>query len=325
MGVQCVACQDTFKNSKGDACTPCVLNGYCDWIGNPIGESKPRKRKIKIKRKKSEAAEHFKLERRKRTKARLKAIHGDCIEWIPKAAAKVGGFDFIFADPPFNIGQNYTGYEDLQPEKDFQMFIWEFVQRCWRALKPNGVMCLHGPDYLAERYLIIGMEMKWKRIAWINWHYRFGQHQANNWIDSRCHCLVYAKGATHTFNADAVMVPSDRASKYDDPRTQNTETPGMRLPLTVWGIPSDGPYWGRVQGNNVERQKDCPNQLPEVYLERLIRAYTNVGDTVLDPFGGSGTTAVVANALNRNVVTIDVSSYNVNLIIDRVKKGAVRV
>jgi site-specific DNA-methyltransferase (adenine-specific) len=99
----------------------------------------------------------------------------------------------------------------------------------------------------------------------------------------------------------------------------------MRLPGTVWGVPSDGQYWGRVQGNNKERSPGHPNQLPEVYLERLIRAYTNPGDKVLDPFGGSGTTAVVAQALGRDCTTIDISMGNCKSIEARLQKGAVRI
>jgi site-specific DNA-methyltransferase (adenine-specific) len=62
-----------------------------------------------------------------------------------------------------------------------------------------------------------------------------------------------------------------------------------------------------------------------VYLERLIRAYTNPGDRVLDPFGGSGTTAVVAQALGRDCTTTDISEENCKSIEDRLEKGAVRV
>ncbi len=68
-----------------------------------------------------------------------------------------------------------------------------------------------------------------------------------------------------------------------------------------------------------------PNQLPEVYLERLLRAYTNPGDRVCDPFGGSGTTAVVADALGRDCVTCDISPENCESILERLKLGAIRV
>jgi len=186
-------------------------------------------------------------------------------------------------------------------------------------------MALHGPDDLAEAYVVAQRRLNMRRIAWINWHYRFGQCGRSNWLDARCHCLIFAKHDEWTWNPDDVLVDSDRKTQYADKRIHETANGGQRLPGTVWGIPSDGQYWGRIQGNNKERRHGHPNQLPEVYLERLILAYTNPGDHILDPFAGSGTTSVVADALARECVTIDVSEPNVNSVRERLAIGAVRV
>lgn len=253
----------------------------------------------------------------------VKVYHGNCIDILPKLDRK---FDFIFADPPFNIGQEYAGYYDDIPESKYEMFIRDWIRECYYCLNDNGVMCLHGPDEVCELYLRAMTNDQFHRIAWINWHYRFGQCNRGNWIDARCHCLVYAKlPSQYTWNPDAVLVDSDRKTKYKDPRIHDSERGGSRLPGTVWGIPSDGPYWGRVQGNNEERRGNHPNQLPEVYLERLIKAYTNPGDSILDPFGGSGTTAVVAAALGRKCVTIEISEQSCQSLVSRLNKGSVRV
>lgn len=243
-------------------------------------------------------------------------LHGDCRNILPG----LGKFDFIFADPPFNIGHGYDGYDDNRD--DYESFTWEWIRACWEAC--DGVMALHGPDSLVLPYLLTARDLGMRRIAWVNWHYRFGQCGRSNWIDARCHCLVFAKHDTHTWNPDDVLVESDRVA-YGDKRVNETERGGRRLPGTVWGVPSDGPYWGRVQGTSAERRHGHPNQLPEVYLQRLLLAYTNAGDRVFDPFGGSGTTVVVAEALGRQCVTCDVSGANVMSIINRLAGGAVRV
>jgi site-specific DNA-methyltransferase (adenine-specific) len=94
--------------------------------------------------------------------------------------------------------------------------------------------------------------------------------------------------------------------------------------MTVWGVPSDGPNWGRITGNNDERRHLHKNQLPEVYLERLILAYTDPMDSILDPFGGSGTTATVGTALNRACTTIELSENYCKSIETRIKKGVAR-
>jgi site-specific DNA-methyltransferase (adenine-specific) len=241
---------------------------------------------------------------------------GDCRAVVPT----LGKFQFVFADPPFNIGQPYSDYVD--DREDYAEFTLEWIAACWAACE--GVMALHGPDDLAEAYLVAARKLGMLRIAWINWHYRFGQCTRSNWIDARCHCLIFAKQEQWTWNPEAVLVASDRVA-YRDNRIHETANGGQRLPGTVWGVPSDGPCWGRVQGTSTERWGRHPNQLPEVYLERLLRAYTNPGDRVLDPFAGSGTTAVVATALGRQCVTVDISQANCDSVRERLRKGTVRV
>lgn len=246
----------------------------------------------------------------------MNIINGNCIEEIPK----LGKFKFIFADPPFNIGQKYKGYTDKR--KDFEQFTENWIKVCWEAC--DGILALHGPDNLADLYLIAARKFNMKRVAWINWHYRFGQCGRSNWIDSRCHCLIFSKHKKYTWNPESVIVESDRV-KYKDKRVNDTVNGGKRLPGTIWGIPSDGSYWGRVQGTSKERRVNHPNQLPELYLERLIKAYTNINDKVLDPFCGSGTTITVATTLKRDCTTIDISKENCLSAKDRVTKGCIRV
>lgn len=120
-------------------------------------------------------------------------------------------------------------------------------------------------------------------------------------------CLDASPTAGRIWNPNDILELSDRAAIYGDPRTMSKETnKGMRVPMDVWY----GKYWGRIQGNNKERRANHHNQIPEVYLERVIRAASNPGDLVLDPFCGSGTTSTVARALGRRSITIEYSPVN---------------
>jgi site-specific DNA-methyltransferase (adenine-specific) len=227
-------------------------------------------------------------------------------------------FDLAFCDPPFNIGQQYAGFSDKLKPLNYSDFTFLWIAKAWRLLGENGVLALHGPDSLAEDYLRIPRELGGKRIAWCNLHYRFGQCGRGNWIDARCHCIFFAKGKDFIWNPESVLVESDRV-KYGDKRVSETERGGKRLPGTVWGVPSDGSNWGRIQGDNAERWSkkngapvDHPNQLPIVYMSRIIKAYTNEGSNVLDCFGGSGTTPLVCQALGRNCLSVDVSQESVD-------------
>jgi DNA modification methylase len=122
-------------------------------------------------------------------------------------------------------------------------------------------------------------------------------------------------GGDRIWNPDSILELSDRASIYADPRTMAKDAnKGLRVPMDVWY----GKYWGRIQGNNKERRHNHHNQIPETYLERVIKACSNVGSLVLDPFCGSGTTSTVARALGRRSITIEYSEVNAKSAWERI-------
>ena len=165
-----------------------------------------------------------------------------------------------------------------------------------------------------------GMHM----INWCVWHYRFGQNRMGSFIQSKVHALYFVKDRDNrVWNPEDILEPSDRATTYFDPRTFNkSEGPnGMRVPMDVWY----GKYWGRIQGNNKERRPNHMNQLPEVYLERVVRACSNPGMLVLDPFLGSGTTATIARALDRRAIGLEFSPANAKSAFNRIKQGPIRL
>src|SRR5688572_15581890 len=109
---------------------------------------------------------------------------GDCRTIVPQLSKQ---FDLIFADPPFNIGQDYQGYADCIHVGEYLNLLEGFIAVSVDALKFGGVLALHGPDELVEDYMGSARAEKLSRIAWVNWHYRFGQCNRDNWIDARCH------------------------------------------------------------------------------------------------------------------------------------------
>lgn len=251
-------------------------------------------------------------------------VCGDCREVFPERQ-KIRP-RLIFADPPFNIGHGYRGFNDKMTPDEYATFTEQWIRAMADCLADDGTLCVHGPDHVAELALPVLKACGLTRVEWCIWHYRFGQCGRSSLIDSKCHLLVYARDPKNrVWNPDQILVASDRASKYGDKRTESSSTPGLRVPFDVWGIPSDGPYWGRVQGNNVERREGHPNQLPEVYLERVIKAWSNPGDLVSDPFCGSGTTGTVAVALGRRFFGTDVSLESVTSTLARISEGAKRV
>jgi DNA modification methylase len=245
---------------------------------------------------------------------------GDCRDVLN--IIKAGSVDLIFADPPFNWDVPYDAWDDARPREEYLEFTHGWLDGCIRALHDRGSLWVNIPDDTAAEIVVHLKHRGLKMINWCIWHFRFGQHRTGNFIVSKVHALYFVRDPDNRiWNPEAVLEPSDRAAIYDDPRTRSTRQPGMRVPLDVWY----GPNWGRIQGNNRERRPNHQNQIPEVYLERVIRACSNEGQLVLDPFLGSGTTSTVARALGRRSIGIEYSERNAASAFERIQAGPVRI
>jgi DNA modification methylase len=232
-------------------------------------------------------------------------------------------FALVFADQPFNIGHKYAGYEDKLSAHDFELFTQDWIYRAWNVVDDGGVLAIHGSIKL--------LPIHWRAIFQLSlgacfenevvWHYRFGQCGYSDWVDGHCHCLILRKPGGRRWYPDEVLVESDRMTKYKDKRVAESAHGGMRPPSTVWGTPSDGVGWGRVTKQSKERWRGHPNQLPLRYVQRIVLAYTQPGDWVLDPFVGSGTAGVVCKHEGRNFIGIDISKDNVDSARERIEVG----
>lgn len=268
-----------------------------------------------------------------KSKGTAEILVGDCRSRLPTIPeVRAGTVDLIFADPPFNWNRAYDKWDDAMTEAEYLAFTYEWLSLCIGALRPGGALWINIPDdWAAEIVCFLKGRLPQKPPSpmmlenWCIWHYRFGQNATERFINSKVHALYFVKpGRKHTWNASEILEESDRASIYFDPRTQSKKDgmpPGMRVPMDVWY----GKFWGRVQGNNKERRNYHDNQLPEVYLERVLRACTNPGDLVIDPFLGSGTTGVLAAALGRRFIGCEFSPDNAKNALARIQHGPIRL
>ncbi len=222
-------------------------------------------------------------------------LTGDCVTWLNAHSDPFA--DLIFADPPFNIGYKYDLYEDRRKYEEYSAWTHQWMTACKRVLKPTGSFWVAiGDDYAAEVRLI-GRELGLCLRNWVIWHYTFGQNTQRKFARSHTHLFYWtAQAKDFSFNDDAVRIPSARQTTYADRRAN----PKGKLPDDVWSF-------SRVCGTFHERAAWHPCQMPEKVLERIILACSNVGDLVLDPFSGSGTTCVVAARLGRHYLGIELS------------------
>jgi site-specific DNA-methyltransferase (adenine-specific) len=247
-------------------------------------------------------------------------ICGDSIKILNEGPE--GWIDLVFADPPFNIGYLYHGYDDSRKAEDYLKFSTDWMKAVHRALKPNGSFYLAiGDDYAADLCVIARRQIGFSLRNWIIWHYTFGQQPKNKFARSHTHILYFTKDAKDfTFNPDSVRVASARQTTYADARAN----PKGKLPDDVWFLrpqetqsplfdeASDTWYVSRVCGTFKEREGWHGCQMPIAVLDRIIKSSSNRGDVVVDPFNGSGTTVVSAALLGRKYVGIDQSEEYVN-------------
>lgn len=242
-------------------------------------------------------------------------ICGNSIEVLN--ASPEGWVDLVFADPPFNIGYLYHGYDDRQKAEDYLKFSADWMQAVHRSLKPQGSFYLAiGDAYAADLCVIAKRQIGFHLRNWIIWHYTFGQQPKNMFARSHTHILYFTKDPKQfTFNPDSIRVASARQTTYGDARAN----PKGKLPDDVWYLrpqetaepmfAPEGDTWNvsRVCGTFKEREGWHGCQMPIAVLDRIIKASSNPGDLVLDPFNGSGTTVVSAAMLGRQYLGIDQS------------------
>jgi site-specific DNA-methyltransferase (adenine-specific) len=237
-------------------------------------------------------------------------ICGDCVEVLGEVNKPFA--DLIFADPPFNIGYKYDKYKDEVASEKYIDWTRQWMTACKKVLKPAGSLYIAiGDDYAADVKIIATRELNLVMRNWIIWHYTFGQQTKNKFARAHTHIFYFVNDEKKfVFNDDTLRIISDRQKIYKDKRAN----PAGKMPDDVWD------EYPRLCGTFVERI-NFPCQMPESLLARIIRASSNEGDWVLDPFSGSGTTAVVAHKLKRKYTGIEISRKYVKESVDRIQQS----
>jgi site-specific DNA-methyltransferase (adenine-specific) len=241
-------------------------------------------------------------------------IQGDCVEGL--RSLPPGSIDLAFADPPFNIGYGYDVYHDRRKADDYLDWSKAWIGEVARVLKPDGTFWLAiGDEFAAELKVIAHREVGLHLRSWVVWYYTFGVNCTKKFSRSHAHLFHFVKDPKKfTFNDEMIRVPSARQLVYDDARAN----PKGRLPDDTWilrpqdvaeGFTPDQDTWyvPRVCGTFKERAGWHGCQMPEQLLGRIIRACSNEGEVVLDPFAGSGTTLVTAKKLGRRYLGFELS------------------
>lgn len=247
-----------------------------------------------------------------------------------------GSIDLVYVDPPFFSGRNHdltdgdAGFTDRWAGGLDAYLDWlrpRFAEMR-RVLGARGVLCVHcdwhaGHHIKVELDHIFGIEMFRNEIVW---HYGLGAANATRHV-LRKHDTIFVYGSQEsTFNRIRGDVTSAMLAKYchEDERGRYMMSRGRRYYLkggkpldSVWNIPA-------IAATSRERA-GYPTQKPLALLDRVVRVWSNEGDTVADFFAGSGTTGVAAQRLGRRWLLCDDSPAAIEMARARLVADAERM
>lgn len=227
---------------------------------------------------------------------------GDCLDVLAKIPD--GSVQLIICDPPYNIL-----LADWDDHANYIAWAQEWLAEAERVLSPTGSIAIFGGlQYQGEAgsgdlISIISHMREHSKMLLANliiWNYPNGMSAQRFFANRHEEIAWFARSKKYFFDLDAVREPYDEETKaayMKDKRLNPESVEKGRNPTNVWRI-------GRLNGNSLERVGH-PTQKPAKVIERLVRALSYPGSTVLDFFAGSGVTARVAIQEGRNSVCTD--------------------
>lgn len=238
---------------------------------------------------------------------------GNCLAVMDQIAERYpdGVFDMIFADPPYFLSNGgitcHAGrmvcvdkgaWDKSRGIEEVHNFNREWLRRCQRVLKPNGTIWVTGTSHIIFSIGFAMQQLGFKvlnDIAWV---------KPNPPPNLSCRYFTHA---TETI----LWAAKNEKSKYCFDYQLMRKLAGGKQMQNVWKIAPPGTP-EKVHGKH-------PTQKPLALLKQILLASTKPGDTVLDPFLGSGTTAIASLREGRRAVGIELEQSFVNLAIARVK------
>ena len=247
-----------------------------------------------------------------------KIISGNSLEILKKIPDKT--FNLIFADPPYNlqIGEKlkrpddskvngvHDKWDQFESFKHYDDFCKDWLKECKRVLKDNGSIWVIGSYHNIFRLGFHLQNLNYWLLNDIIWRKNNPMPNFRGTRFTNAHeTLIWAtknKKSKYTFNYQSLKCLNDDLQMRSD-----------------WTFPICGGK-ERLKKNG---KKVHSTQKPEALLHRIILATTNKGDTILDPFLGTGTTAVVAKKLGRKYYGIEKEKKYFRAANDRINKAKV--
>ncbi len=238
-------------------------------------------------------------------------IQGDTLK---RSLLKKSSVDLIVTSPPYNVGKSYSGdsADDALSYKSYLTFTKTWLKNCFYWAKDRGRICVnvsidknkHGKQPLSADITTIAMGLGWKYHATILWN------EGN--ISRRT-----AWGSWRSASAPHVIAPVEVVivlykGEWKKSGKGESDITGEEFKSWVLGIWS----FNGESGKRIGHEAPFPRELPK----RCIKLFSYKGDTVLDPFAGSGTTLIEAINRDRKAIGLEIEKNYCDLARERIKK-----
>ena len=267
-------------------------------------------------------------------------LHGDCLEVIQSGRVKAESVNLIFTSPPY-ADQRKNNYGGIHPDEYVQWFLprAEALKKCL-TLDGSFVLNIKEKAVGGQRHtyvleLILALKQQgWLWVEEYCWHKKncYPGKWPNRFRDSWERLLHFTINKQFKMRQESVMVPMGdwkttrlrNLSKTDYTRDESKNENGFGKKVENW-IGRDMAYPTNVLHLSTEcGYKGHPAAFPLSLPNWFIRLFTDIGDMVLDPFAGSGTTLVAARDLDRDSIGIDTSLDYCDLMRERLSKSSVQ-
>lgn len=258
--------------------------------------------------------------------ADLTLYDGSCVDLLMQIPNEI--VQLVVTSPPYNIGKPYETKVNLD---DYIVQQRQIIAECVRVLSPTGSICWQVGNYVNDGEIVPLDLVLYPIFASFNlqlrnrivWHFGHGLHASRRFSGRYEVVLWFTKSSSYVFDLDAVRVPQKYPGKryFKGPKKgQLSGNPVGKNPGDIWEIPN-------VKANHVEKTAH-PCQFPVELVERLVLSMTRPNDWVLDPFLGTGTTAIAALMHSRRAVGSEISPEYMAIARDRIRaaeSGTLRI
>ncbi|MXN63318.1 site-specific DNA-methyltransferase [Stappia sp. GBMRC 2046] len=243
----------------------------------------------------------------------------------------------VITSPPYNIGKEYER-DRRRTLDEYIEWLDPIVQACCDKVAEDGHLCWQVGNHLKDGevfpldYFFYSMISRrgFKLRNRIIWHFNFGLHATKRFSGRYETLLWFSKSDKYYFNLDPVRVPQlypgKRHARGKGARAgQPSGNPAGKNPTDFWTFdPNEAlngnPIWDLPNIKSRHPEKTIhPCQFPSELVERCVLAFTEAGDTVLDPFVGAGTTVIAAAKHQRIGVGIDQSEKYIQIARSRLQ------